>query len=171
MNDSDRTPTMGHGAEGSATQGKDRSTWGRSRFGGSGRGLIAVSLTSGVVLSAGFGWLFTILEPANLRPGLLFAVGVVVTFPFSAMLAWALLVDRSTLTGAVTRPEETVESVWYERAAAGAFTDLVAVIGIGAAAMTFFFPDVSGGAVLIGLFGVTAADFGIRYLVPSRRGG
>ena len=58
--------------------------------------------------------------------------------PVSTALAWVVLVDRSTITGASKNAEENVENLWFERAAMGAFGDLMLVIGLGTGVVAIF---------------------------------
>jgi len=152
------------------TSTPSRTRWGRSRFGGSGRTLIAGSIALGLVLSAGLGGLFAVLEPTASRP-LAFGVGVAMTLPFSILLVWVLLVDRSTLAGAPDDPEASIESHWYDRAASGAFTDLIIVLGLGSAVFSFLDLGVSTALVLGGLFVIAAIDVAARYLIAKRADG
>ncbi|HRO31447.1 MULTISPECIES: hypothetical protein [Micrococcaceae] len=108
-----------------------RSAWGRARFGGSSTTLLVVSLTIGALISAGLGGLFLVLGTTQ-DPILAFSVVFVVTLPVSAALGWAVLVDRSTLAGALDKPEDSIESAWYDKAASGAFGDILIVGGLSA---------------------------------------
>lgn len=148
-----------------------RTRWGRSRFGGGGGALIAVSLTLGAVLAAGAGWLITVLERDHPRPGLLLGVGALVTLPVCVGLVWALLVDRSSLAGAPDDPEASVESRWYDKAAVGAFHVLIATLGLGAAAFQFLKVDVAPSLLLGGYFVLAVVAFGISYLLARRADG
>lgn len=144
------------------------SKWGRSRFGGSSKALILTSLSAGALLSAGAGGLFAKFSGIE-KPWLAFTVMTVgVLAPFCAMV-WAILVDRLTITGVVKRPEESVENKWYDQAASGAFTDMLLILGVTAAIFSIFRFEVNSGLLLAGLIVVMMADFGIRYLLTSRR--
>lgn len=145
-----------------------RSAWGRSRFGGGSGALIGVSITLGALLACGAGALFAWIGAAE-RPGLTFALLAAGTLPVWAALAWALLVDRATITGATRRPEESVESDWYTRAAAGVFQDLLLVGGLGAAAFSLGSIHAPVGAVLAAVVALAMLDFGARYLTQKRR--
>ncbi|MFT4296684.1 MAG: hypothetical protein QM582_14865 [Micropruina sp.] len=131
--------------------------------------LLTVSLLLGGLLAAGIGGLLaTFGGQENWLSG--FVIGAVVTLPTASALAWAVLVDRSTLRGAVDRPEESVENTWYDQAASGAFNDLIMVIGLGAGAFSIFRVGIAASAVLMVLALLAAADFGLRYWVASRAG-
>lgn len=150
------------------TSGPIRSRWGRSRFGGGSGALIAASLGGGAVLSLAIGWVATLTQPDATRVWLLFLVTAVVTLPVSSMLAWVLLVDRSTLAGAVASPEHSIEGQWYDRAAAGAFGDILVTVGIGAAVFSWVDIPVPTNLVFVALFTIAAVSFGLRYFVAKK---
>ena len=104
--------------------------WGKARFGGGSAALLSISLGIGAIASAGLGWLFQLLGDAE-RPVLAFTLMAVSTLPVTTALGWAALVDRSTLMGAIEKPDDSIESVWYEKAAGGAFGDILLVGGLG----------------------------------------
>ncbi len=146
-----------------------RSRWGRSRLGGGSASLLSASALLGLLIAAGVGALLA-LTADTARPLLPFVIGALVTLPTATSLVWALLVDRSTLSGAVDRPEESIESAWYGQAATGALADLIMVLGLGAAAFSLTRVTVDSGALLIVLFTLVAVDFGGRYWAASREG-
>jgi hypothetical protein len=85
-------------------------------------------------------------------------------------LAWAILVDRNTLKEATARPEESVESRWYDTSAAGAFHDLLIVVGL-ATAVLFLTPlEIDGSSALLWVLIVGMLSVGVRYAVNQRRG-
>lgn len=92
--------------------------------------------------------------------------------PVGTMLGWALVVDRGALTGAVARPEEFVESSWYDKAALGAFHDLLIMIGLLVMALSIvpMWRDVPVLIVLLALWIGVAVDVFIRYRLSARRG-
>lgn len=53
--------------------------------------------------------------------------------PVMVALAWVLLVDRSTIPGAIAHPEHSVENSWYDQAAKDSFHLLLVGTGFGAA--------------------------------------
>lgn len=140
-----------------------RSKWGRARFGGRTSHLMAASLAIAVLVSAALGWLFMVLRNGD-RPLLAFGIMAAFTLPIAAVLAWVVLVDRSTIPGALKKPEDSVESVWYDKAASGAFTDILLVGGLGCAALTFLGTEGTAGLVLGGVVAFAMLDFGVRYL-------
>ena len=83
--------------------------WGRSRVLGGGTGrLIAVSLVLGAALASAVGGIYIAVGHPS-RPWVALAIFVVVMLPVSTALAWVVLVDRSTITGASKNAEENVE--------------------------------------------------------------
>ncbi|MEB4615820.1 hypothetical protein [Leucobacter sp. M11] len=145
-----------------------RSAWGRSRFGGGTGVLLTVSLAIGAGCAALLGGLFARTVNAE-SPWLAFALLAVATLPVFSALSWVLLVDRGTITEAAERPEESVESDWYAKAAAGAFQDFLFVGGIGAAVFAFLGIDARVELVLAAVLVVLMLDFGARYLWQKRR--
>ena len=93
------------------------------------------------------------------------------SLPVSAALAWVILVDRTTITGATRNPDDSIENIWFERAALGAFGDLMIVLGLGAAAFAVFGLDIAPALLLSALFVLASADFAVRYLRISKAEG
>lgn len=145
----------------------DRTRWGRPRFGNSSGVLLLLSGLLAVLLSGGIGGLFAYFG-GNSNPWLAFGIMGIVTLPVSFALAWALLVDRKTIRGATDRPEESIENTWYDHAASGAFTDLIAIIGLGAGGFAIFDLTIDPSTLLIGLFTLAGIDFGARYWLAKR---
>ncbi|MCR2799946.1 hypothetical protein QNO21_12510 [Microbacterium sp. zg-Y818] len=144
-----------------------KSRWGRARFGGGSATLWGTSLMIGVVVSACGGGLFVALNPDE-RAGLAFAVVMAGTLPAAAALGWGLLVDRSTIAGAVAKPDDSIESDWYQKAAGGAFHDVLLVGGLGAAAFSFARIEASVGVVLAAVVLFAMLDCAARYLWVKR---
>lgn len=140
-----------------------RTTWGRARFGGGAAALLSASLMAGILTAAGCGALFSWLRNGE-NPLIEFAVMGAAVLPVAAALAWAVLVDRSTLAGAVDKPEDSVESSWYDKAASGAFTDILLVAGISCAAVAFLGIEGPASLVLAVVILFSMLDFGARYL-------
>lgn len=139
-----------------------RSRWGRSRFGGSSAVLISISLAIGAAVSTAAGALFVALGDVE-RPVLAFALMVTFTLPTAAALGWALLVDRATLDGAADKPEDSVESAWYDKAASGAFGDVLLVGGLGAGGFTLTWIEGPLTWALSALVLFAMLDFAVRY--------
>lgn len=101
---------------GDPTASAQQSTIGRARFSGGTAALVVLSLLVGLAISGGLGALYAWLGETG-EAWIRFAIVAVVTLPVSAMLPWALLVDRSSLKGSIERPEDSIESRWYAKAA------------------------------------------------------
>lgn len=143
------------------------SRWGRARFGGGTAALIGVSLGAGVLLSAIAGGAFSAFSGSD-QPILAFAVMSICTLPVTTALGWAILVDRSSVTGSIERPDDSIESAWYEKAASGTFGDVLLVAGLGAAAFAFLHIEaqVSWSLAAVVLFAML--DFTARFLWLKR---
>lgn len=145
--------------------------WGRSRLLGGGTGrLIAASVVLGTALSSAVGGLYIAIDNPT-RPWVVLAIFVFVMLPVSTALAWVVLVDRSTITGAVKNAEENVENNWFERAAMGAFGDLMLVIGLGTGVVAIFDVAVAPALLLGALWVLASLDFGVRYLAIRKAEG
>lgn len=144
-----------------------RSRWGRARFGGGSTTLLGASLMIGVIVSACVGGVFVALNPTE-RAMLVFAVVMAGTLPVAAALGWVLLVDRSTIAGAVAKPDDSIESDWYGKAASGAFHDLLLVGGLGAAAFSLAQVEAPVGLVLAAILLFAMLDVAARYLWLKR---
>ncbi|MFC7401739.1 hypothetical protein [Citricoccus sp. GCM10030269] len=151
------------------TANQPATRWGRSRFGGGPGLLVLMSLVLGGLLSAGGSWLMaSLVEVESVNPVLMFWVAFACLLPPCIMVPWALLVDRNSLTGAVARPEESVESAWYLKASSGAFTDVLLVMGLGTTAVSI--TGVQWPTSLVGLtmLVLMMACFGVRYVHQKR---
>lgn len=145
--------------------------WGRSRVLGGGTGrLIAVSLVLGAALASAVGGIYIAVGHPS-RPWVALAIFVVVMLPVSTALAWVVLVDRSTITGASKNAEKNVENNWFERAAMGAFGDLMLVIGLGTGVVAIFDLAVAPALLLGALWVLGSVDFGVRYLAIRKAEG
>lgn len=145
-----------------------RTFFGRPRFGGGTGVLIGLSLLIGTVSASGLGLLVVLLGSENARPWLGFLIGATVTLPVCTAGAWALLVDRATLAGAPRDPDSSVESHWYDKAAATTFNVLFAALGIGAGVFAFVDVPVDTSLVLIGYVVLAMTAFWISYLLRKR---
>ena len=143
--------------------------WGRSRLGGGSALLLLLSLVLGLLIASCLGALLALFSGER-SPWLAFTVGVIITLPAAVALSWAVFVDWSTVAGRVNRPEESIESVWYGRAATGVFHDLLMILGLGAAAFSITRLTVDTGMLLIVLCGLVMIDFAVRYRVAAREG-
>lgn len=145
----------------------EQSRWGATKTGRRGLGLWGPAVAIGVLAAGVVAGLTFALSPSE-TPGLLAVVTGVTTLPVGAALGWAVLVDRTSITGAVERPEESVESRWLEQASFGALFDGFAMIGLGAGAIAITGVEVAADVVLIALWVLLTVDVGVRYLVARR---
>ncbi|WP_065572032.1 hypothetical protein [Microbacterium oleivorans] len=152
-----------------ATQEQGRTRWGRLR-GGSRTPAMAIAIPAGLVLAVVVGVIAAAMWDAPTPP---FVVGIgftVVTLPALVGLVWAFLVDRNTLRGAIDRPEESVEGAWYDKAAQGAFSDILLIVGLGTAFLAITGIRIDVLIALIGVLLVAMGGFSVRYLVARHRG-
>lgn len=156
--------------DGSAMQATTpRAAWGRSRFGARRRSALLLAVPIGLALAAGLGALAGwAAAAAGAEPVLVAAVFALATALPTISAVWLLVVDRSTLRGALDRPEESIESSWLDRASQGAFTDTLTIAGLGTAALFISGAEVPGSYALLAVVVVMMASFGIRYLVARR---
>ena len=154
----------------SAAQHAERTKWGRSKIGNGRYSAMAIAIPVGCLLGLAFALLAAwagVTGPRALLGGAVFALCLAVP---SIALIYALAVDRSTLLGAVARPEESIESQWYGAAAAGALTDVVLLAGIGAMLTTFLETDIDDNTLLGMVILVAALSCATRYVLARRRG-
>ena len=149
------------------TASAPKSSIGRARFGGGTAALVIEPLAVGLGISSCLGALYAWLGETG-EEWMRFVIVAVVTLPVSVMLPWALLVDRSSLKGAIDRPEDSVEARWYSKAAEGTMHDVLITVGIGAALFSFTQLQVNRGVLLIVFGTLVMADFGVRYLLAKR---
>ncbi|MFV0285615.1 MAG: hypothetical protein ACK5IM_04395 [Demequina sp.] len=130
---------------------------------------LAVAIPGGLLLAVVAGAVAATLIEAP-SPALVgFAVGGSASFP-SIALIWAVIVDRGSLRGALERPELSVEGAWYDRAAAGALSDVLLVIGLATAALAITGAPTDVVIALVGVLLLAMGSCAIRYLLLSRRG-
>ncbi|RYQ40187.1 hypothetical protein PG2001B_0068 [Bifidobacterium pseudolongum subsp. globosum] len=90
-------------------------------------------------------------------------IGACVT-PAAITLVWTVVVDRSTIPGALPHPEHSVECTWYDQAAKDSFHLLLAGTGLGAALTSFWLPPMVSWT-LIAVFAFAALAFAVSYLI------
>lgn len=151
------------------TSSSGRTAWGATKKGRRGVGLWGSAVGIGVVVSAVMAGL-ALMVSSSPEPGLLAVVTAAVVLPVGVALGWGIMVDRSSISGAVDRPEESVESRWWDQAASGALMDGFAMIGLGAGAIALTGVEVAADTVLMALWVLLSVDVGIRYLVARRAG-
>jgi hypothetical protein len=149
-----------------------RTKWGRTKFGTGRTPAMAIAVPAGVVLAVAGGLLSVLVGVTASNPPLGFWVFTACLTMPAVALVYVLVLDRDTLQGATERPDESIESRWYDQAASGSIMDVVAGLGITLIVLTFVPCDVSVALDLV-LTAVVAACFvslGVRYLVLRRRG-
>lgn len=147
-----------------------RSRWGRVRFGARRLPALMVAAPIGVLLALGIAGIAVATGGAGPHPLVGAAAITLITVWACTGLVWALIVDRNTLRGATANPEQSVESVWYDRAASGAFTDVLLIVGLGTAVLSFASLEIPTLLALAGVLVIAMGSFGIRYLMLQRRG-
>lgn len=143
-------------------------TWGTLRFGkhprrsalpvAAGAGCIVAALIS--LVAAHWGnysswWLNVVFFFSCLIP---------VTIP----ALWLMLVDRSSITGMVAKPEQSIEHVWLSQAASASFFIVLAATGLASAIATIY-GDTLVGIVLAVLTVAMMAIFALSYVVLKNR--
>jgi hypothetical protein len=149
-----------------------RTKWGRTKFGTGRTPAMAIAIPAGLVLAAAGGVLSVLVGVTAADPVLGFGVFTACLAMPAVALVYVLVVDRGTLRGATERPDDSVESRWYDQAASGSFMDLIAGLGITSIILVFIPGDfpVDLDLVLPAVLVVCFASFGIRYLVLRRKG-
>lgn len=161
---------MREGRDNSAPAGQDdRSRWGRVKFAGGRLSAMWVAAPVGLILAAALALVFVVTHNVGPNPTV---VGIAVTFtmlwPCTALI-WALIVDRDTVRGSTTNPEQSVESVWYDRAASGALTDTILTTGLGTAAIAFASIEIPAVIALAAVILIAMVSFGVRYFIQQRQ--
>ena len=148
-----------------------RTRWGRIKFAGGRIPAMAVAIPAGLILAAGVGAL-TLLTGVSQGEQALIIAGVFTLIMSWGLigLIWALVVDHSSLRGALDRPDESIESKWLEAAMAGALCDTIMLTGFALATLviTGFELDVTW--ALIGVVWVAFFSTIVRYHMAKKRG-
>ena len=147
-----------------------RTKWGRVKFGAQKTPAMAVAIPVGLVIAFGFALLAVWADVAG--PHLIVGLAAF-TFALSApciATIYALVVDRSTMLGAPDDPDESIESRWYERAAAGSFMDVLVGAGLAAGLASVLDWHMDGVLVLMGIWALGLSSLGLRYFLIRRRG-
>lgn len=149
-----------------------RTKWGQARFGSGRVPAMAVALPCGLLLGAGGGWLAVVTGVSEATPVLVFWVFTSLLMMPATLLVYAAIVDRSTMEGAVERPDDSIEAGWYDKAASRSFTDLILVLGVAGTVLAFIPEDVTVSLKLVlpAVLILCAALFGVRYLLQRRNG-
>lgn len=140
--------------------------WGRTS---SGRSPWPGALAIGFVATGALAALAAAFEHGP-RAWLLPLCVAVMLLPILTVVGWAILVDRSTLKGAVARPEESVENRWLDVAIRGGFQDVVSLLGLSLMAMSLIQPlqHLLAKDVLLAVLLFTMADLAVRYQLAKR---
>lgn len=146
----------------------ERTRFGKSKLGGGQATLIAASLALGIGVAAIFSVIVANTVLTENKP-LAIALFLAFTAPILCATFWALLVDRSTVAGAIDKPEDSIESRWYSQAAEDTLHTGLYAIGILGVASVFIDYSVNlGTAVMaVGIFQMVV--FGIAYRVRKRK--
>ena len=149
----------------------NRTRWGRIRFAGGRLPAMAVAIPTGLLLAVGVGAI-TLWTGVSRGEHALPVAGVFALVMSWGLvgLVWALVVDRSSLRGAIDKPDESIESTWLDAAMAGAFRDTIMLTGLvlGILSITGFELDVHWaltGVIVVGFFSTF-----VRYLMAKKRG-
>lgn len=148
-----------------------RTRWGRTKFAEGRLPALTVAIPAGLALSVGVGAL-TLLTRAARGDHALVVAGVfalVMSWGFIGLI-WALVVDRSTLRGALDDPDESVESKWLNAAMAGALRDTIVLTGLTLATLAITGFDLDGTWALIGVVWIAFFSTVVRYLMAKKRG-
>lgn len=149
-----------------------RTKWGHTRFGAGRIAAMAVSIPLGILFGLAGGFLAVVAGVAGSNPVLGYlAFALCLTVP-GIGLVFAVVVDRNTLEGAAERPDDSIESGWYEKATSGSFHDIIVVLGVAALVLSFIPRDfqVDLKIVLPAVLALCFVSAGIRYLVLRRKG-
>ncbi len=148
-----------------------RTHWGRIKFAGGRVPAMAVAIPTGLILAAGVGALTLLTEVARGDEALVIAgvFALVVSWGFIGLI-WALVVDRSSLRGAVEKPDESIESKWLEAATAGALRDTIMLTGFVLATLAITGFELDATWALIGVILIAFFSTIVRYLMARKRG-
>ncbi|QOR70780.1 hypothetical protein IM660_00150 [Ruania alkalisoli] len=159
---------MTHDADGTAA--RERLRWGRSQWGRTRPAAWWHAAPLGIVLTVILSIAFSLIGFDAEQRRLALGIGLLCFTGPALALAWIVVVDRSTIRGAVDRPEETVENIWWDKATQHTLYDVVVVIGVGAAVLSLTGWEVTAVTALMALAGLIAADVAIRYVLARRAG-
>lgn len=147
-----------------------RTAWGRTRFGAGRLPALAVATPIGLVMAVAEALLFARFVGGPLPAPLLATIFSACVLVPNVLLVWALIIDRTTLSGALERPEESVESQWYDEAARGAFHDTIAITGLALTFLAITGTHIDGVLALTGVLILAFLSTSIRYTVARSRG-
>lgn len=157
-------------SNGKAKGNQVRTAWGRARFGTRRIPAMVLAIPVGTCLAAATAVAAMMAGFAPERPVMGAVIVAALTMLPLTALAWALVVDRESLRGADDRPEESVESRWYDVSAAGSFHDLLIVCGLGTSVLFLTPLEIDGSVALLTVTVAGMLSMGARYAVNRRRG-
>ncbi|WCZ31526.1 hypothetical protein [Corynebacterium massiliense] len=146
---------------------QNRSRFGRAKFGGGPKTLIAVSAAVGLVLSIALSVIVALTAFTENTP-LAVALFTAFTAPWLIAIVWVLLVDRDTVEGAIDKPEQSIESRWYALVAQDTVHALLWSVGVMGVASVFVDASVSLGTATIVLGVFLTVVFGVAYFLRKR---
>lgn len=97
-----------------------------------------------------------------------FVFFAIALLPVSIAATWVIVVDRLSIPGAVSRPEQTVENSWMKEAASTTFYITLGAAGLASAIATLFF-DGPVGRILMWVGLAMMAVFAISYAVAKHK--
>lgn len=147
-----------------------RTRWGRINFAGGRAPAMVVAMPAGLILAAGVGALTLLTEVAQGDDALVIAgvFALIMSWGFIGLI-WALIVDRSSLRGAIEKPDESIESKWLEAAMAGALRDTIMLTGFALATLAVIGLELDVIWALIGVIWVAFFSTMVRYLMARKR--
>lgn len=148
-----------------------RTRWGRINFAEGRLPAMAVAIPVGLILAVGVGALTLLTEVAQGDQALVIAGVLALVMSWGLIgLIWALVVDRSSLRGAIDNPNESVESKWLDAAMAGALRDTILLTGLTLAALAITGFDLDVTWALIGVIWIAFFSTAVRYFMAKKRG-
>jgi hypothetical protein len=149
----------------------NRTRWGRIRFAGRRLPAMAIAIPTGLVLAIGVGaiTLWTGVARGEQAVPIAGVFALVMSWGLVG-LVWAIIVDRSSLRGAIDKPDESIESAWLDSAMAGAFRDTIMLTGVVLAILSITGFELDVVWALIGVIVVGFFSTFVRYLMAKKRG-
>ncbi len=155
----------------SETRTDNRTRWGRTRFADGRLPAVAVAIPVGLLLAIGVGAVTLWTGVASGEHALPVAGVFALVMSWGLVgLVWALVVDRTSLRGAIDNPDESIESTWLDAAMAGAFRDTIMLTGLVLAILSITGFELDVLWALIGVIVVGFFSTFVRYLMAKKRG-
>ena len=148
-----------------------RSRWGRTTFADGRIPALSIAIPVGIVLALGAGALTLLTDVASGAQALLIAgaFAFILSWGFIG-LVWALVVDRTTLRGAIDNPDESIESQWLESAMSSALGDTIMATGVGLVMIALTGFEIDAIWALSGVIAIAFLSTAVRYLMAKARG-